>query len=71
MDMEKQQHPPTQRCPGQPDGPSDVINKYGTYEVQRTAGQENEYPQIAAGLAKDAQRARRKRPTQQDGTRIE
>ena len=68
----KQEHPPTERCPGMPDGPSDVINKYGTYEVQRTAGQENQYPQIAPGLSREETEAaaRRKRPTQEDGTRL-
>ena len=68
----KQEPPPTERCPGMPDGPSDVINKYGTYEVQRTAGQENQYPQIAPGLSREETEAaaRRKRPTQEDGTRL-
>lgn len=66
----RKEYPPTERCPGMPDGPSDVINKYGTYEVQRTAGQENEYPQIAPGLAKGEAAAQRKRPTQRDGTRL-
>ena len=40
------------RGPGQPDSENDVINKYGTYEVQCTNGTENEFPQIAQGLAK-------------------
>ena len=43
----------TGRGPGQPDSKDDVINKYGTYEVQRTNGTENEYPQIAQGLAQE------------------
>ena len=29
---------PPERKPGWPDGQDDVINKYGTYEVQRTCG---------------------------------
>ena len=37
---------------GWPDGDDDVINKYGTYEVQRTNGMENDFPQIAQGLAR-------------------
>lgn len=50
----------TGRGPGQPDSKDDVINKYGTYEVQRTNGTENDYPQIAQGLAKEeAQRLKR------------
>lgn len=40
------------RGPGWPDGKSDVINKYGTYEVQATCGMENDFPQIAQGLSK-------------------
>ena len=40
------------RGPGQPDGRDDVINKYGTYEVQATADTENRYPMIAQGLAR-------------------
>lgn len=42
-----------QRGPGQPDSSDDVINKYGTYEVQRTNGTENDFPQIAQGLSKE------------------
>lgn len=42
---------PEERTVGRPDGPDDVINKYGTYEVQRNADMENRYPMIAAGLA--------------------
>ena len=40
------------RGPGWPDSPSDVINKYGTYEVQATNGTENDFPQISQGLSK-------------------
>ena len=36
---------------GGPDGDDDVINKYGTYEIQRTNGMENPYPMIAQGLS--------------------
>ena len=41
------------RGPHWPDSKDDVINKYGTYEVQRTNGTENDYPQIAQGLSKE------------------
>ena len=41
------------RGPRWPDSKDDVINKYGTYEVQSTNGMENDYPQIAQGLAKE------------------
>lgn len=48
---------PPERKPGWPDGDDDVINKYGTYEVQRTNGMENPYPMVAQGLSpQDAQK---------------
>ena len=37
--------------PGWPEGDDDVINKYGTYEVQRTNGMEHPYPMIAQGIS--------------------
>ena len=46
-----QNRPGGDRRPGWPEGDDDVINKYGTYEVQRTCGTENDLPQIAQGLA--------------------
>lgn len=42
---------PPERKPGWPVGDDDVINKYGTYEVQRTNGTEHLYPQIAQGIS--------------------
>jgi len=49
-----------ERGPGWPDGDDDVINKYGTYEIQRTNGMEHPYPMIAQGLApQDAETQRR------------
>lgn len=42
---------PPERKPGWPDSDDDVINKYGTYEIQRTNGVENPYPQIAQGIS--------------------
>ena len=53
MEQNHRSQPP-ERKPGWPDGRDDVINKYGTYEVQRTSGMENEYPQIAQGLSPQA-----------------
>jgi len=55
---------PKSRKEGWPDGDDDVINKYGTYEVQRTNGVENDYPMIAQGLSREearrmAEKARR------------
>lgn len=42
---------PPERKPGWPVGDDDVINKYGTYEIQPTNGMEHPYPMIAQGLA--------------------
>jgi hypothetical protein len=57
---------------GQPETTEEMINKYGTYEIQPTCGTENDYPQIAQGTAKaDAEKIdKRIRPTQRDGTRL-
>lgn len=41
-----------ERKPGWPEGDDDIINKYGTYEVQRTNGMENPYPMIAQALGR-------------------
>ena len=35
---------------GQPHDAGDVINKYGTYEIQPTSDNENRFPAIAQGL---------------------
>ena len=40
--------------PGQPDDCFDMVNQYGTYEIQRTADTGNFFPAIAQGLPKDA-----------------
>lgn len=37
---------------GIPNSSFDIINMYGTYEVQRTADTENEFPRIAQGTPK-------------------
>lgn len=47
---------PPERKPGWPEGDDDVINKYGTYEVQRTNGMEHRYPMIAQGLSRQEAR---------------
>ncbi len=46
------------RGPGHPDSQDDVINKYGTFEVQATNGTENDFPQIAQGIPKEAKKLR-------------
>ena len=50
---EKRRSQPPERKPGWPDGPDDVINRYGTYEVQSTCGMENDFPMIAQGLPRE------------------
>ena len=50
---EKRRSQPPERKPGWPDGPDDVITRYGTYEVQATCGTENDFPMIAQGLPRE------------------
>ncbi len=42
-----------------PDSSFDLINKYGTYEIQPTADTDNPFPHIAQGLAKEKNRVKR------------
>jgi len=42
----------TDRCPGFPDRKDDVINRFGTYNIQPTADTGNPFPMIAQGLAR-------------------
>ena len=44
---------------GQPESSFDMVNQYGTYEIQRTADTGNEYPAIAQGMPKSGYYARR------------
>ena len=37
---------------GQPETPFDLVNKYGTYEIQPTNDSGNEFPTISQGLSK-------------------
>ncbi|MBQ0083993.1 MAG: hypothetical protein KBS52_04435 [Clostridiales bacterium] len=37
---------------GAPETSFDMLNKYGTYEIQPTSETDNEYPKIAQGVAK-------------------
>lgn len=37
---------------GQPETCGELLHKYGTYEIQPTAEADNEFPEIAQGLAK-------------------
>ena len=36
---------------GQPETCDELLHKYGTYEIQPTAEADNEFPEIAQGLA--------------------
>ena len=38
----------------QPITPLEMVNKYGTYNIQPTADAGNEFPAIAQGIPKDA-----------------
>ena len=44
------------RRPGFPANEDDVINNYGTYNIQPTADTHHPYPMIAQGLAKEAKK---------------
>lgn len=47
---------------GQPKSCYELINKYGTYNIQPTADTSNEYPAISHGLSKEeAERIERER----------
>ena len=37
---------------GQPENSFELINKYGTYEIQPTCDSDNKYPEIAQGYPK-------------------
>lgn len=47
------ENPNTQPIFGQPEDCWDMVNKYGTYEIQPTNESENDYPSIAQGLPRD------------------
>lgn len=42
----------TTYIPDNPETPSEMVNKYGTYEIQPTSETDNEFPTIAQGLSK-------------------
>ena len=39
-----------------PEDSFDMVNKYGTYEIQPTADSDNDFPKIAQGLPKEKNR---------------
>ena len=42
--------------PDSPETPSEMVNKYGTYEIQATGETDNEFPTISQGLPKKAKK---------------
>lgn len=44
---------------GAPDSAFDLVNKYGTYEIQPTADTDNPFPHISQGLPKKENRKKR------------
>ncbi len=47
--------------PDSPETPYEMVNKYGTYEIQPTAETENAFPTIAQGKAKKGKKPTIKR----------
>ena len=47
---------------GQPDTAFDMVNFYGTYEIQKTADTPNTYPLIAQGFNKKQVKTDRQNP---------
>ncbi len=41
---------------GRPENVSELINKYGTYEIQPTADTDNPFPKISQGLPEEKNR---------------
>ena len=42
---------------GQPEDVFELINKYGTYEIQPTSDSDNTFPEIAQGLADNSKKS--------------
>lgn len=47
---------PANNVVSQPETVYELINKYGTYEIQPTADSDNDFPKIAQGLPKQESR---------------
>ena len=45
---------------GEPEDSFDMVNKYGTYNIQPTAQTENSYPYISHGLPKKRKKRKKK-----------
>lgn len=46
------ENPSAEPFDGQPESCFDLVNMYGTYEIQRTADTDNVFPRIAHGTGK-------------------
>ena len=46
----------TTYIPDNPETPSEMVNKYGTYEIQPTNDIDNEFPTISQGLPRKAKK---------------
>ncbi len=44
---------------GQPETATELIHKYGTYEIQPTLDSDNEFPKIGAGLPTETAKKQR------------
>lgn len=52
---------------GQPEKTSELINKYGTYNIQPTNDSDNEYPAIAQGISEKSLKERKRDETSHPG----
>ena len=52
---QKDQAPSASSVFGNPTDSFEMVNKYGTYNIQPTNDSDNEFPEIAQGLAKKEQ----------------
>lgn len=51
--MKESSTPSSKGIYGQPKDSIEIINKYGTYNIQPTNDSDNEFPAISQGLAKN------------------
>ena len=56
---------------GMPETAFEMVNRYGTYEIQATADTENMYPAIAQGFNKGIIETDRENPTAKRRIRVE
>lgn len=52
-------YPSAASVTGEPEDVFDMVNKYGTYNIQPTAQTENSFPYISQGLPKKAKTTKR------------